>query len=140
MILLYGFNLFSLEISTLREMDTSELNDVILFISREYSVKYIDLLNTLSNYSLLPPQLKSTYSKATKYKNPAVRLLAQKYGVSSSEFNPKNKMKIINLKYQIKLFDEEKKKNLEKKYLYLVFIKKLGVSVGMDLIKNCLEK
>ena len=59
-------------------MDTSELNNAILFISREYSIMYTDLLNTLANYSLLPTQLKSRYSKATKYKNPAVRLLAEK--------------------------------------------------------------
>ena len=121
-------------------MDTSQLNDVILFISREYSIKYTDLLNTLANYSMLPPQLKSKYSKATKYKSPAVRLLAEKYNINSSDFNPKNKMKIINLKYQIRVFEEEKRKNLEKKYLYLVFIKKLGLSIGSDLIKNCLEK
>lgn len=121
-------------------MDTSQLNSVILFISREYSINYIDLLNTLANYSLLPPQLKSKYSKTTKYKSPAVRLLAEKYNINSSEFNPKNKMKVANLKYHIRIFEEEKKKNLEKKYLYLVFIKKLGVSIGINLIKNCLEK
>ena len=121
-------------------MDTSELNNAILFISREYSIMYTDLLNTLANYSLLPTQLKSRYSKATKYKNPAVRLLAEKYNIDSSDFNPKNKIKIINLKYQIRVFEEEKRKNLEKKYLYLVFIKKLGLSIGVDLIKNCLEK
>lgn len=121
-------------------MDTSRLNDVLLFLSREYSIKYIDLLSTLVNYSLLPSQLNYEYSKATKYKSPAVRLLAQKYNIDSSEFNPKNKMKIINLKYQIKIFEEEKRKSLEKKYLYLIFIKKLGISIGINLIKICLEK
>lgn len=121
-------------------MDTSQLNDVLLFISREYSVNYIDLLNTLANYSLLTPQLKAKYYKVTKYKSPAVRLLSQKYNIDSSIFNSKNKMKIINLKFQIKLFEEEKRERLEKKYLYLVFIKKLGISIGVDLIKNCLEK
>ena len=121
-------------------MDTSQLNNAILFISQEYSIKYTDLLNTLANYSLLPTELKSKYSKVTKYKSPAVRLLAEKYNVDSSDFNPKNKMKIINLKYQIRVFEEEKRKNLEKKYLYLVFIKKIGLHIGVDLIKNCLEK
>lgn len=121
-------------------MDTSKLNDTLLFISQEYSIKYIDLLTTLSNYSLLPQQLNSKYSKATKYKTPAVRLLAEKYNIDSTEFNPKNKMKIINLKYKIRIFEEEQRKNLEKKYLYLVFIKKFGIPVGIDLIKNCLEK
>lgn len=121
-------------------MDTTQLNETILFISRRYSIQYIDLLDTLAKYSLLPPQLKSKYSKLTKYKNPVVRLLAEKYNINSADFNPKNKMKIINLKYQIRIFEEEKRKNLEKKYLYLVFIKKLGISIGMDLIKNCLEK
>lgn len=121
-------------------MDTSQLNNVILFISREYSINYTDLLNTLANYSILPPQLKSKYYKATKYKSPAVRLLAEKYNIDSSVFNPKNKMKIINLKNQIRIFEEENRKNLEKKYLYFVFIKKLGLSIGIDLIKSCLEK
>lgn len=121
-------------------MDTSELNNVIIFISREYSIKYTDLLNTLANYSLLPTQLKSRYSNATKYKSPAVRLLAEKYNIDSSDFNPKNKMKIINLKYQIRIFEEEKRKNLEEKYLYLVFIKKLGLSIGVDLIKKLLRE
>lgn len=121
-------------------MDTLQLNNAILFISREYSIKYTDLLNTLASYSLLPPELKSKYSKVTKYKSPAVRLLAEKYNIDSSDFNPKNKMKIINLKYQIRVFEEKKRKNLEKKYLYLVFIKKLGLPIGVDLIKNCLEK
>lgn len=121
-------------------MDTSQLNNAILFISQEYSIKYNDLLNTLASYSLLPQDLKSKYSKVTKYKSPAVRLLAEKYSIDGSDFNPKNKMKIINLKYQIRVFEAEKRKNLEKKYLYLVFIKKLGLPVGIDLIKNCLEK
>jgi len=120
-------------------MNTSKLSETLIFISREYSIKYTDLLNTLAIYSLLPPQLKSKYSKATKYKSPAVQLLVKKYNIDSSDFNSKNKMKIINLKYQIKLYEEEKIKNLEKKYLYLVFIKKLGLPVGIDLIKNCLE-
>lgn len=121
-------------------MDTSRLNDILLFISREHSVKYNDILTTLAKYSLLPPQLKSKYSKFTKYKSPAVQLLAQKYSIDSSSFNPKNKMKIINLKHEIRIFEEQKRKSLETKYLYLVFIKKLGLSVGIDLIKNCLEK
>lgn len=121
-------------------MDTSELNDALLFISREYSINYIDLLSTLSKYSLLPPELKSKYSQVTKYKTPAVQLLAEKYNINSSTFNSKNKMKIINLKYQIRIFEEEKRKNLEKKYLYLVFIKKLGLPIGIGLIKNYLEK
>ena len=121
-------------------MDTSQLNNAILFISREYSINYTDLLNTLANYSLLPPELKSKYSKVTKFKSPAVRLLAEKYNINSYDFNPKNKMKIIDLKYQIKVFEEEKRKSLEKKYLYLVFIKKLGIVIGVDLMKNYLEK
>lgn len=116
-------------------MDTFQLNQVLLFISKEYFVKYTDLLDTLANYSLLTPQLKAKYSKNTKYKNPAVRLLAQKYNIDSCEFNSKNKMKIINLKYQIKVFEEENIKKLEKKYLYLVFIKKLGISIGINLLK-----
>lgn len=121
-------------------MDTAELNDALLFISREYSIEYTNLLNTLASYSLLTPQLKARYSKVTKYKSPAVRLLAEKYNINSSNFNVKNKMKIINLKYQIKAFEEEKRKMLEKKYLYLVFIKKMGLSIGINLIKTCLEK
>lgn len=121
-------------------MDTSKLNDTLLFISREYSINYIDLLSTLAKYSLLPQELKSKYSKVTKYKTPAIQLLVEKYKIDSSEFNSKNKMKIINLKYHIRIFEEEQRKNLEKKYLYLVFIKKLGLPVGMDLIKNYLEK
>lgn len=121
-------------------MDTSELNDMLLFISREYSIEYTTLLNTLDSYSLLTPQLKTRYSKETKYKSSAVRLLAEKYNINSSEFNVKNKMKIINLKYQIRVFEEEKRKNLEKKYLYLIFIKKMGLSIGVDLIKTYLEK
>ena len=121
-------------------MDTSQLNNVILFICRTHSIEYIDVLTTLAKYSLLPPQLKSHYTKNTKYKSPAVELLAKKYMINESNFNPKNKMKIINLKYHIKLFEKERRQLLEKKYTYLVFIKKLGLSVGIDLIKICLEK
>ena len=120
-------------------MDTSQLNNVLLFISKNHSVQHADLLTTLAKYSLLPPQLKSKYTKNTKYKSPAVELLAKKYTINSEDFNPKNKMKIINLKYQIKLFDEQKRKLLDKKYIYLVFIKKLGISIGIDLVKTCLD-
>lgn len=120
-------------------MDASKLNDVILHISKTHSIKYIDLLNTLANYSLLPAQFKTKYSKTTKFKTPAVRLLAEKYKIDSSTFTSKNKMKIIDLKYQIKLLEKENKEKLEKKYLYMVFIKKCGISVGIDLIKTYLE-
>lgn len=121
-------------------MDTSRLNNILLFISKTHSVEYTNLLTTLAKYSLLPPQLKSRYTKITKYKSPAVELIAKKYTIETTDFNPKNKMKIINLKYQIKVFEEEKRKLLEKKYTYLVFIKKLGISIGVDVVKNCLEK
>jgi len=121
-------------------MDTTRLNNILLFISKTHSVEYTTLLNTLAKYSLLPPQLKSKYIKITKYESPAVELIAKKYTIDSSNFNPKNKMKIINLKYHIKAFEEEKRKLLEKKYTYLVFIKKLGISIGVDVVKNCLEK
>lgn len=121
-------------------MDTSQLNNILLFISKTHLVQYTTLLTTLAKYSLLPPRLKSKYTKITKYKNPAVELISKKYTIDSSDFNPKNKMRIINLKYQIKVFEEEKRKLLEKKYTYLVFIKKLGISIGVDVVKNCLEK
>lgn len=118
-------------------MNVSKLNDAILCICQEYSIKYIDLLTTLDDYSLLPSQLKSKYSKVTKYKSPAVRLLAEKYNINSSNFHSKNKMKIFHIKYEIKIFEEKKRNNLEKKYLYLTFIKKLGLNVGIVLVKNC---
>lgn len=121
-------------------MDISRLNNILLFISKTHSIEYTNLLTTLAKYSLLPPQLRSKYTKITKYKSPAVELIAKKYTIETFDFNPKNKMKIIDLKYQIKVFEEEKRRVLEKKYIYLVFIKKLGLSIGVDVVKNCLEK
>ena len=120
-------------------MNASQVNNVLLFISTNHHVRYIDLLTTLAKYSLLPPQLKSKYTTNSKYKNPAVELLAKKYNIDAGEYNPKNKMKIINLKSQIKQFEEERRKLIEKKYTYLVFIKKLGISIATDLIKTCLN-
>ena len=113
-------------------MDSVKFDAVLNFISREYGIEYIDLLHTLSNYSLIPLHLKSRYSKLSKFKCPAIRLIVEKYNIDSKGYTPKNKMKIINLKEQIKMYS----KQLEVKYIYLVFIKRFGLETGLDFINS----
>lgn len=111
-------------------MNSIQIDSVLKFISVKYSIDFMDILHTLATYSLLPPYLKIKYSKLSIYKNPAVKLIAEKYTICSSGFTTKNKMKIINLKEQIKLYS----KQLEVKYLYMIFIKKFGIVTGLDLL------
>ena len=108
------------------------MEKIIKFISVQYDIKYEDILGTLYNTSYLTPKLKADYNKLSKYKNPATKLLSEKYSISLEKVN---KIKITDLKYYIREKEAEYKLKLEKKYLYLVFIKKLGISISCQLLK-----
>lgn len=108
------------------------MEKIIKFISVQYDIEYEDILGTLYNTPYLTPKLKADYNKLSKYKNPATKLLSEKYSISLEKVN---KIKIVDLKYYIREKEKEYKVKLEKKYLYLVFIKKLGVSIGCNLLK-----
>lgn len=116
-------------------MNINKIESVINFISINYSIDFMDILHTLATYSLLPPHLKIKYSKLSIYKTPAVKLIAEKYTICSSGFTTKNKMKIINLKEHIKLYHRQ----LEIKYLYMIFIKKFGLVTGIDLVHTVIK-
>jgi hypothetical protein len=119
-------------------MRSEEINDLLKFISKECNIKYIDILHTLSKYSILPPGLRKTYNKLSNYKYPAIKLIAEKYNIETPSVN--GKLKMIHLKDGIKIAEEEYKKNISVKYLYLVFSKYLGISIASQIIKSDLEK
>lgn len=108
---------------------------ILKFISIQYGIKYEDILGTLYNTSYLTPKLKAEYNKLSPYKNPATKLLSEKYSITLSL---PGKIKVIHLKKYIKEKEEEYILQLNKKYLYLVFIKKLGLSIGCQLISSIL--
>lgn len=119
-------------------MRNDEINDLLKFISKECNIKYIDILHTLSKYSILPPGLRKTYNKLSNYKYPAIKLIAEKYNIETPSIN--GKLKMIHLRDSIKIAEEEYNKNISVKYLYLVFSKYLGISIASQIIKSDLEK
>jgi len=119
-------------------MRLEEINDLLKFISTDCNIKYIDILHTLSKYSILPPGLRKTYNKLSNYKYPAIKLIAEKYNIETPSVS--GKLKMIHLKDGIRTAEEEYKKNIYVKYLYLVFSKYLGISIASHLIKSDLEK
>ena len=119
-------------------MRAEEINELLKFISKECNIKYIDILHTLSKYSILPPGLRKTYNKLSNYKYPAIKLIAEKYKIETSPIT--GKLKMIHLKDGIRCAEEQYKKNISLKYLYLVFSKYLGISISSQIIKSDLEK
>lgn len=119
-------------------MNSNELENVLKFIAHKFSIEYCDILDTLSNHSLLDSYLSKKHKKITKFKNPAVKLIAEKYKVDTSMYHSKNKMGITDLKIHIQKWTEEQKNKIFKYLVYMVFMKKLGC-VGYDLAKIYLE-
>lgn len=120
-------------------MNSNELEKVLKFIAQKFSINYCDILDTLSHHSLLDSYLSKKHKKITKFTNPAVKLIAEKYKVDTSMYNSKNQMGIQELKIHIEKWTEEQKIKIHKYLVYMVFMKKLGY-IGYDLAKIYLEK
>lgn len=114
-------------------MSTTKINRILKCISDDFDINYTELLHTLAKHYVLPQSLKGTYSKNTIYQTPAIKLIADKYKITPENFNSNNKMKIINLKRDIKQREEAQ---FLRNYLFLIFIKKLGLQIGIDLVRN----
>jgi hypothetical protein len=114
-------------------MSNTKIENILKCISDDFNINYTELLHTLAKYYILPQSLKSTYSQHTIYQTPAIKLIADKYKISPENFNSNNKMKIINLKRDIKQREEAQ---FLRNYLFFVFIKKLGLQIGLDLVRN----
>ena len=70
---------------------------ILKFISIQYGIKYEDILGTLYNTSYLTPKLKAEYNKLSPYKNPATKLLSEKYSITLSEATSNNINFLITL-------------------------------------------
>jgi hypothetical protein len=117
-------------------MNIETLKIALNCISSEYNIDIENIYETLYKYCIIPKQLMSIYNKNCIYKNPATKLLADKYNVDTSSYSKNNKLKISFIKSSIKQHEEMQILKLEKKYLYLVFTKFLGISIACQLLSK----
>jgi hypothetical protein len=117
----------------------SNLLKILNEISNVYNIPIENIMNTLEEYNILPSMLKIKHSKTSIYKNPAVRLLSQKYEVSLTTFDNNKKLNIKNIRSYIKEHEEFERMQIFKKYLYLVMINKTNSTIGFTLAYNFLN-